>query len=211
MLRELCSRGLGCTSSVAVAFEHIYVQPDDNAEGRAAAEAAFSAICVGSVPPGSEAGAWLQPGAWPTPASAEAFAADSLAAEASRDCSLVLHWAGEVASFRLEDETSAALADPSWLGAHGVGAAAVVPGRVLGRLLLGAQPETMDETGTSPGFMAAAALQMALRVYMERGAQQPRYPAWAAACLHQCAAVVGGAGAPASPHPSRPAAPAVGR
>lgn len=192
MLRELCSRGFNVRESLKMAFEHVYVQPEDDDEGRAYAEGLYLDIFgEGTTLPSDEDVGWFRPAGWPSPMTAGTFAAESDVSQVSRDSSIALYWGGRLVSVPKGGMTAALLSDVKWLTSHGVGVSVSVPGAVLGHMLLGLlksggkdHSSFDDETAR---LWAGSCLRAALCVYMERGIGSPgNYLRWASAYLGQC-------------------------
>ena len=179
MLRSLTGRGLPVDTSMRKSFETIYVHPFP-------LEHPFA---------DNDDEIIFQPGVWPLPLSAEAFAANSTVSNAVRDVSVVLHWVGRL-ELPLASSYLNLLIDSSLV------TCAFVPGDVLTPVLLGGhsvddgvvlEDETVPSEKRTRRKRAAAALDAAIQVFMERGAASEFHKLFVSKYLMQCASATGGA------------------
>ena len=179
-------------SALSKAFESVYVQPCDDSLGREARRDIFAACFAEFEEESCTSELWFNPGTWPTPLSVEAYTADSASANANRDLSHVLDWAGKLVVTAVDvAEEDGTLAASCLRHDMALGVSALIPSGTLGDMLLGrSTPKPFSVGDPHQAAIAATSLGLALQIFMERGAGHYIHQSWAASMLTQCAKLV---------------------
>lgn len=193
MTRTLCARGLTAESAHLKAFESVYLQPCDDAYLRDAGQRIYDASYTAAFPVAWRE-MWFKPSVWPVPLTVCAFAADSSAASASRDLSPILYWAGLALNPSMvpDSATISALSSNVQTEDSSLVITAILPAEALSRRLLG-RPVLVEATAedqVQEASVAAASLELAVQVFMERCEDNSFHQAWAATTLNSCLGVL---------------------